>query len=110
TSSNILRWFETAGLVNPRRHGSTIIGIDEQLPTSHAARGLAQLIADRLAARGVHPPANASPVDLAIGVGANRWINLTPEEFRSAAVAPATPATPLPRGALPVELVELHHE
>ncbi|MBW3537313.1 MAG: AAA family ATPase [Actinobacteria bacterium] len=109
-ASNLLRWFETAGLVVPRRHGPTIIGFDQQLPTAHAAAGLAQLVADRMAAHRLRPAPGADPVALALGIGANRWLNLTPGEFEAAAKPPPQLGAPTPRPAVPAHLAELHRE
>ncbi len=109
-ASNILRWFETAGLVVPRRHGPTIIGFDQQLPTSHAAAALARLVADRMSAHRVRPAPGADPVALALGVGANRWLNLTPGEFETAARPSALAPAPAPRPPVPPHLAELHRE
>jgi 5-methylcytosine-specific restriction protein B len=109
-ASNVLRWFETAGIVDVRRHGQTIVGLAAQRPTSVAVPGLVQLVADRITAHHVRPAPGADPVDLALGVGVNHWLNLTAEEFRAAAhplppVGASTPRDPVPSG-----LAELHHE
>ena len=109
-ASNVLRWFETAGLVVVRRHGSTIIGLDEELPTSAAVPGLVQLVSDRVTTHHVRPAAGSDPVDLALGLGVNHWLNLRAEEFRTAAQPPPPVGASTPRGPVPSGLAELHHE
>jgi len=109
-ASNILRWFETAGLVVPLRHGSAITGIEQQLPTSNAVPQVVELVSERLAARQIEPPPGSDPVDLAISVGANHWLNMTPLEFRRAGERRLSPAAPLSRKQVPTHLAELHRE
>lgn len=109
-ASNALRWFETAGLVVARRHGSTIVGFEWQLPTSHAVPGLVQLVADRMAVQEVRPAPGADAVDLSLGVGVNHWLNLTAHEFRTAAHPPPPVGAPTARLAVPPHLAELHRE
>jgi 5-methylcytosine-specific restriction protein B len=109
-ASNILRWFETARLVVARRYGSTIVGFDQQLPTSYAVPGLVQLVADRLALQDVRSAPGADPADLALGLGVNHWLNLTTDEFWAAAHPPPPVGAPTPRPAVPPQLAELHRE
>ena len=109
-ASNTLRWFETADLVVASRHGPTIIGIDQQLPASHAVPGLVQLVVDRMAVLGVRPAPGADPADLALGLGVNHWLNLTADEFWAAAHPPPPAGAPTPRPAVPPHLAELHRE
>ena len=110
SASNILRWFETAGLVVARRYGPTIIGFDRQLSTSYAVPGLVQLIVDRMALQDVRPAPGADPVDLALGLGVNHWLNLTADEFRAAAHPPPPVGATTPRLPVPTNLAELHRE
>jgi 5-methylcytosine-specific restriction protein B len=110
SASNTLRWFERVGIVVPRQHGPTIVGFTQQLPTAHAVPGLVQLVAERMAVRSVRPAPGADPVDLAVGLGVNHWLNLTPDEFRAAAYPPPPVSAPTPRLAVPAHLAELHRE
>jgi 5-methylcytosine-specific restriction protein B len=109
-ATNILRWMETVKIVVPTRAGPTIVGIDQMLQTSHSALPLANLVRDRFEQHMIHPAPHADPVDLALGVGANRWINLTAEEFRNSA-RPGLEAADTHRvGEVPPGLKELHAE
>ncbi len=108
-ASNLLRYFETAGIVVPTRHGTTIVGITQNLPTSHAVPAVVCYVREKLASFGVLPGPAADPIELALALGANHWLNLTPEEFRVA--ARGTAVVPLrSRKELPDDLQELHTE
>jgi 5-methylcytosine-specific restriction enzyme B len=108
-SSNLLRYFETAGIVEPDKYGGSIVGIGRQLSTAHAVPQLVTYLEERLGALGLQLGPAGHPVDLALAVGANHWLNLSPSEFRNAAqgktVQPMTP-----RGSLPPFLQEIHTE
>lgn len=108
-ASNILRYFETAGLVQALRQGSTIVGIEEFLPTSFAVPAVVAYMKERVADQGIMPPPDASPIDLGLGVGANHWMNLTPAEFRQAA-HPRAVAETRTREDMPAGLEELDNE
>lgn len=110
STSNLLRFMASVGLVDPATHGGTIVGIGSALPTGHAAAGLAQLVADRVGAKLVSPAPGSDPVDLALGVGANHWINLTAEEFRRAAHPPSAVVPASRASELPDHLKELRTE
>jgi 5-methylcytosine-specific restriction protein B len=105
-ASNLLRWFHRAAIIDPQESGKTIVGIARSRPTGQLAQPVCTLLAERFKHHGFRID---SAVDLAIGIGANRWINLTPDEFRRAAtgiaVLSATRGT-----AVPEALTELHAE
>jgi 5-methylcytosine-specific restriction protein B len=109
-TSNVLRYLETAELIVGRKHNKTIIGIERLLPTSHAVPGVVSYLEERLEEREVLVGPAADAVDLALALGANHWLNLTPAQFRAAARGTATAPTrnrrPLPEGLaeLDVEL------
>jgi 5-methylcytosine-specific restriction enzyme B len=109
-ASNLLRWYETAGLVEGRRDGKSVSGLARTLPTAGAVPATVQLLSERLAARGVKAAGADGGVELALGVGANHWLGLTAEEFRRAARPPAAPSAPLVRDPLPAHLSILDSE
>lgn len=106
-TSNILSLLERCQLIEPEKHGGSIVGITRALRTRHAVPGAVALIEERLADRGL----GALPgrgVDLAVSIGANAWLNLSPEEFRAAYVHAGTEAKDQSqRAEIPDELVEL---
>jgi 5-methylcytosine-specific restriction enzyme B len=108
-ANNTLRWFEAAEILVADRSGSTVVGVDHYLPTSHTAKALADLVHDRFTLHDFVPERHVDPVDLALAMGTNRWINLTADEFRKAAY-PSKPITTSARTALPPHLRELHAE
>lgn len=107
TTTNILSLLERCELIVPSKHGGSIVGIDRTLPTRHAVRGAVTLIAERLAARGF-TSAPGHELDLAVSIGANAWLNLSPDEFRRAFIS-GTPATQAQstRKAVPNDLREV---
>jgi 5-methylcytosine-specific restriction protein B len=107
TATNLLRYFETAQVVVPLRVAGSISGIERELPTASAVPGLVELVRERLALQGVVPPPSVDPADLALAVGANHWLNLTPAEFRRAAMGLGAPHAAIQRGPIPSELSEL---
>lgn len=105
--SNLLSLLETCKLIVPQKHGGSIVGVAEQLPTRHAVPGLLNLIADFTVRFGVRP---VESIDFALGIGANHWLGLTHEEFRRAAEVPSGGLESVEksvRGDLPDELQEL---
>lgn len=95
-ASNLLRYFETAGIVEATRHGSTIVGIDRLLNTAHAVPGLVILAAERAeGVEGLIVP-SADRVDFALDRGVNHWVLLTDGEFRAAAGSGAPAGAPAP--------------
>ncbi len=103
--SNLLSLLERCRLVEPVKHGKTIVGVERVLPTAHAVPAVVRLIGERLAERGF----GAQPgreLDLALALGANAWLNLTASEFRDAfdgKTPPAAQPQSVP-GALPEDL------
>ncbi len=109
-ATNFLRYFETAGLVVPRKRGGTIIGIDAEMPTSHAVPAVVAYLVSRLEKLNIRPAPGSDPVDLALGVGANHWLNLTQQEFRAASRRVITAVPRRTQSVLPPELRELDVE
>ncbi len=108
-ASNILRYFETAEIVDPAKHGATIIGIGTELSTAHAVPSLVQYLRERLEALGLRLGPAGDATDLALALGANHWLNLTPSEFRTAARGAAYQQR-RQRDQLPALLDELNAE
>lgn len=112
TTSNILSLLERCRLIEPIRHGPSIVGIDRTLATRHAVPGAVRLIAERLAEQGFEAVPGRE-VDLALTVGANAWLNLSDEEFRTAYERGGVGVASLagsPRSALPADLLELSQQ
>ena len=112
-ATNILRWFETAGIATGRRHGPSIVGLEAEHPTAFAVPAILQLLKERLELRGITSTTGPDGiVDLALGFGVNHWVNLTRREFRAAAAgrAPLVVAAKTDRGSRPTELDRLHRE
>lgn len=86
TTTNILSLLERCEIIEPSKHGGSIVGVNRTLPTRHAVRGAVTLIAERLAARGF-VSAPGRELDLALSIGANAWLNLSPDEFRRAFIS-----------------------
>lgn len=107
TTSNVLSLLERCELIEPQKHGRTIVGVNRTLPTRHAVPGAVALIGERLADRGFHALPGRE-IDLALSLGANAWLNLSQEEFRAAyAAAGSGPEPQSVREPLPDHLVEL---
>lgn len=99
-ASNVLRYFETGGLVTPTRYGSTIIGVDRVYSVTDAVPGVVMLVRERaLDLEGLVVEANRA-VEFAIERGVNHWLLMTPDEFRLAAAAEPVAADTTPE---PVE-------
>lgn len=84
-ASNLLRYFETAQIVEPEKHGGSIVGIGTERNTAHAVPSLVRYLGERLQALGLRLGPAGDPVDLALALAANHWLNLTQAEFRTAA-------------------------
>lgn len=100
-ASNVLRYFETGGLVAPTRYGSTIVGVDHVYSAAHAVPGVVAFVRERaLDLEGVAvDPGEA--VEFAIDRGVSRWLLMTADDFRLAAdaqpVAAGTTQQPVER-------------
>lgn len=106
-TSNILSLLERCLLIVPEKHSGSIVGIASTLPTRHAVPGAVTLIAERLSDRGL-APLPGRELELAISIGANAWLNLSPAEFRDAYVSTPTKAeTQTARDEVPDDLAEL---
>jgi 5-methylcytosine-specific restriction protein B len=107
STTNILRLADKCGLLVPRQHGGSIIGLERTLPTRQAVPPLITMLEEKLAQHQLGAAQGAS-VEFALGIGANHWLNLTGEEFRAAAARTPNQAQPLSqRGPVPDELTEL---
>jgi hypothetical protein len=83
-ATNILSYLRDSRLVEPDTHGGTIIGIDHTNPTGRFVGDAVRYIIFRLQHLQLPYRADLDDVDAALQVKANHWLNLTPEEFRSA--------------------------
>lgn len=110
STTNILRLTDKCGLLVPRQHGASIIGLERTLATRQAVPPLVMMLSEKLAQHHLGA-AEGAGVDFALGVGANHWLNLTPAEFRTAAAGRPGQAQPLSRrGPLPGDLTELANQ
>lgn len=108
-ASNLLRYFETAQIVDPEKHGGSIVGVGTERSTAHAVPALVEYLQERLEALGLRLGPAGDPIDLALSLGANHWLNLTQSEFRTAAHGAAYEQR-LARQEQPDFLVELGQE
>lgn len=107
STTNILRLTDKCGLLVPQQHGASIIGMERTLPTRQAVPPLITMLGERLAQHQLGS-ADRAGVEFALGMGANHWLALTPEEFRAAASRDPGQSQPLSqRGPLPDDLAEL---
>lgn len=110
-ATNILSLLERCELIVPEKRGNTIVGVHRPLPTRHAVVGAVTLVAERLSDRLAGSGFGALPgreLDLALSLGVNAWLNLSPSEFRAAYEHPLTePQDQSDRSEVPEELVEL---
>lgn len=107
STTNILRLTDKCGLLVPRQHGSSIVGVERTLPTRHAVPALIKMIPEKLAQYQI-TAAPGNEVDFALGLGANHWLNLTQDEFRAAAAGrPGVTQSTSLRPPLPDDLKEL---
>lgn len=109
-TTNILSYLETCKLLVLARNGGSVTGVEYFRPTAYAVPGLLSLIRERAWAwKSWFRPQDGGVLDFALSVGANHWLSLSRNEFRSAAnPPPATP--PVPRADLPVALSELRSQ
>ena len=75
-ASNLLHYFEQARIVIPRKYGAKIVGIDVELDTRSAVPLSVAYLAERL-----HW---SNPLQQALRLRVNAWLNLTPDEFAEA--------------------------
>ena len=101
-ATNILSYFRDSAVVEPDTHAGTIVGIGHANPTAPYVRDAVRYIIFRLQHLELPYLLNGDDADAAMTVGANHWLNLTPEEFRqaydeaAADVAPEPPEPPAP--------------
>ena len=84
TATNVLSYARDSGLVEPRTAGSTIVGISEAHSTAPFVRDAVRYIIFRLQHLGIPHTADGDDAEAALSIQANHWLNLTPEEFRTA--------------------------
>jgi hypothetical protein len=119
TATNILSYLRDSGLVDPQNSGNTIVGISETHSTAPFVRDAVRYVMFRLQHLEIPHAIDGDDADVALGVKANHWINLTPEEFRAAFDGTAdneivgAPVPPVPpSGAPPVSsevAIEAHN-
>lgn len=90
TASNILHYFEQARIVIPEKRGNTIVGIGTELDTRSAVPLAVAYVAERHTRR--------DPLELALELRVNAWLNLTPEDFIEAFLKPGEVALTRARG------------
>jgi hypothetical protein len=89
-ASNILRYFEAAGLVRARRYGSTVIGIDRLYPAGDAVPWVLMLVNQRLPyIEGEDVVPSYRQLDFALERGVNRWLGMSADDFETAAMGRA---------------------
>jgi hypothetical protein len=106
-ATNILSYLRDAGIVDPETHGNSIVGIHALNATAPAVPAAVEYVAFRLNHLRLPHPAAADPCAEALAVLANRWLLLSPDEFRVAyhaaiAVHPPPLPPPPPPPAFPV--------
>lgn len=107
-ATNLLSDLENCRLLVLKKSSGSVTGIDHLLPTSHAVPGLLKLIGERaLAWKTWFQPQTDRILEFALSIGANHWLNLSPEEFRTASSPAAAAHHVTVRGALPEALSEL---
>lgn len=84
-ATNILSYYRDSGIVTPEMHANTIVGVRTSNPTAHAVPALIAYVAFRLQHLGLASVPRSDHVGQALRVRANKWINLTREEFRAGA-------------------------
>ncbi|OBA44016.1 hypothetical protein A5766_00270 [Gordonia sp. 852002-51296_SCH5728562-b] len=106
STTNILSLLERCRLIEPEKHGGSIVGVKHLLPTRAAAPAVVTLVTERLG----HQEIVAAPgrqAELALAIGANAWLGLSPAEFVDALHPNEDAASPSARSALPDDLYEL---
>ncbi|MBI3522826.1 MAG: hypothetical protein HY071_06940 [Chloroflexi bacterium] len=84
-ATNILSYYRDSGIVVPHLQGKTIVGVRRRNPTGHAVPALVTYVVMRLRHLRLAPTATSDDVREALQVRANKWIDLSPDEFRAAA-------------------------
>jgi hypothetical protein len=83
-ATNILSYMRDSGLVEPVTRGGSIVGIGQAADTAPFVRDAVRYILFRVQHLGVPFGDDLDDPDVALGFGANHWLNLTPDEFRIA--------------------------
>ena len=85
-ASNILRYFEAAGLVRARRYGSTVVGIDRLYPAGDAVPWVLMMLDQRMPyIEGENVVPSHQRLDFAVERGVNRWLGMSADDFATAA-------------------------
>lgn len=103
---NILSLLERCRLIVPEKHGGSIVGVEQLLPTRSAAAPVVKLVAERLSHQGIVPVSGRNSA-LALAIGANAWLGLSSEEFLDALRPRAAVVAAAGRSPLPDDLYEL---
>jgi hypothetical protein len=102
-ATNILSYYRDSDLVDPVTRGGTIVGVAAERATAPFVRDAVRYILFRL--QHLQLPYSADvgdDADVALSVGANHWLNLTPNAWRAAYdgarpdVTPTPPSPPRP--------------
>lgn len=111
SASNILRQMAQAGIYEPLTSGPSIVGVQRALPTSIVVPNVLRFVKERVGERlGITLAPGVDPIDVALALSINKWINLTPDEFRRAANPGPSPKSPPPRQNLSDDTVRLLHD
>ena len=95
-ATNILSYLRDSGLVEPTTYGGSIVGIKRADDTAPFVRDAVRYILFRLQHLQLPYPVDRDDADVALAVGANHWLNLTPEEWRAAYEGTRPDVTPDP--------------
>lgn len=96
-ATNILSYYRDSDLVEPITYGGTIVGAKAQTATAPFVRDAVRYILFRLQHLILpYPAGSGDDADIALGVKANHWLNLTPKEWRAAFDGTRPDATPNP--------------
>ncbi|OZD85325.1 hypothetical protein CH260_20485 [Rhodococcus sp. 05-2256-B2] len=105
--TNILSLLERCLIIVPEKRGGSIVGIEQMLPTRGAAKSLVTLVQQRLLPQRVEAVPGGE-IDLALAIGANRWLGLSRSEFINAVTQVDEPQRPrTTREDIPAGLKEL---
>ncbi|WP_280214767.1 McrB family protein [Nocardia cyriacigeorgica] len=105
-TTNILSLLERCKIILPRKYGGSIVGVERFLPTRDAAPAVVRLVEDRLSQQGFQPAPGGS-IDLALAIGANKWLGLSRREFVDAIRGNRKVQQPPLRDKPPTDLSEL---
>lgn len=109
-ASSLLNQAAAVPLMEPQKHGKTIIGAKRFLPTAQFIPAVVAFLSERILTQVSEVVAKrGDEVELALLWKANRWFGLTRDEFR-AAVRPRVKTSPPERDDVPENLKLIHEE